>query len=189
MSRRTLVFEILHAALMSLWIGAAILAGAAAALTFPTVKQLQPSLPTYARYDGEHWRIAGGKVMVPIFGFAGWMQVACVTLACVAFFVARWPHHGVTGKRVTAVRALFLVLFVWGTGYQAAVLRVRMTNNLYEEWSAAESGDNAAAQKARSAFDADHGRSNAALGGSVVLGLLCVGLAAAACRPPREAAT
>lgn len=180
MPRRIALFELLNAALMCLWIGAAAMAGAAAAITFPTMHRLNPRLPDMERYGGEHWLFAGGRIMAPIFGIAGWIQTIGVAGSVVMFAIARWPRPGAKAGRLTGARSIVIIAILFVTAHQAAVLRPRMMRNLNQHWDAARLGDNTAAETARNAFDADHGPSNGVFAASLLLGLLCVGLTAAA---------
>jgi hypothetical protein len=187
MALRTGTFEVLHASVIGLWIGAAVTAGAAAAVAFPTMHRLNPRLPDYQGYPGEHWLLAGGQVMAPIFGIAGWTQVVCLILAVVLFVVS---GLGRVRGRMWLIRGAVLVALVAITGFQAGVLRPRMMRNLHEQWRAAQAGQQSTADVAKASFDSDHGLSNAVLAASVLLGVASVALTAwDAGRSPPEIAS
>src|SRR5689334_8572235 len=62
MTRGRRIVESVHIAVLGVWAGALVLAGAAAAIVFPVMKSLDPKLPGFSKYDGPHWMLAGGQV-------------------------------------------------------------------------------------------------------------------------------
>lgn len=172
MSRRIALWELIHAALLSVCIGAIVMVGAAAAVAFPAVRKLDPRLPGIQGYAGEHWKLIGGAVMNPAFHVADWVQYATVVGAIIAFCIARWPRKPARFSRLSLIRAVVLIAILAVSGYQAVNLRPRMDGNLRALWASARSGNDAAAQVAKAAFDADHGPASLILECSLGLILL-----------------
>jgi hypothetical protein len=153
----TRVLTTIHLCVLGLWAGALLMAGGAAAVIFPTVKDLQAQVPALSTYTGEHWRLVGGRVANKIFLIADIAQLilagkALLTLAMLGL------------RRAPAIRA-GRVAIVWIAGlgaslmllsYHLLVLQPRMGANLRKYWDAAGAGQNVQAQEFRLAFDADH---------------------------------
>lgn len=151
--------------------------GAAAAVTFPAVRDLAPQVPSIESYPGEHWKLVGGAVMAPVFRIADWVQYITIAVAFVAFTFARWPGKGTRFSKLSLTRAIVLFGILGLSSYQAIILHPRMDRNLQTLWAAATSSDNATAQSAKAAFDADHGPARRVLEGSLGLALLAAILA------------
>lgn len=180
MLRRLL--ESLHLAAVSLWLGALVLAGATAAIAFPTMSRLDPRLPEFAAYPGPHHRIAAGQVMQRVFLVTDLVQVGAVFVAGVALSVLILRGHVALTRPMTVVRAALLLGVLGLLGYKLFVLDPRMSLSLRAFWSAAAEGRLEDAEAARRAFDADHPRASAVLsvlaGG--VLALIVCGIRALA---------
>ena len=99
-----IILETINALALGIWAGMLVFVGIAAALTFPMMKELDPTLPAYALYEGQHWRIAAGSVMNPLFSAVG-------TIGMVALFIA------------AAVFALRIVTWKRGIGWFPIVTR------------------------------------------------------------------
>jgi len=157
----------IHTWALGLWFGSLVMTGIAAAVLFPTLKQLDPTLGAYPLYTGEHWMLAAGRVAERLFfasdiiGF-GCAGVAIFSLAIGGFLGDR-PWRQVLGAlRITLIAAIVLVL-----SYQLMVLGPRMNTNLRTYWMAAATGGeagNAAAATAATAFRADHPTAQTVLG-------------------------
>lgn len=146
----------LHIVSLCLW-GAAVLgSGLAAAIAFPTMKALDPRLPAYSAYEGDHWMLAAGKIANRVFEITDGMQMAMAALAVVT-------AAGLLAARVCGARsiagAMWLVVLavaVGVLGYTLLVLRPAMAVDLHAYWDAALAGDTPAAEASREAFSAEH---------------------------------
>jgi hypothetical protein len=153
MRPRTAALESLHTAALGLWLGVLILAGAAAAILFPTMHSLDPTLREYPAYTGPHWSLAAGTVANRIFNIAGIIEVACA-----AVFLATLAALLVT-RSLTRWAAILRTLI---TGVLAAawVLRTipsaRIAAELVAYDHAAHAGDNALAEQHRAVIAAIH---------------------------------
>jgi hypothetical protein len=158
-----------HTFFLGLWFGSLVMTGIAAAIIFPTVKHLQPQVPAYASYRGEHWLLLAGKVAERIFTAADIVQFVCACVAVGAFLVmaAKTPEGWRTPER--ALRVTLLVAALTTLAYQILVLGPRMHLNLTEFWNAAGAGQQANADRFQAAFDADHPTASTVLGITVAL--------------------
>jgi hypothetical protein len=163
------VCESVHMAALGLWLGALVLTAAAAAMLFPTMKMLQPALPGYALYTGEHWLIAGGHVVQRMFLALDVAQFAAALVAGATFGAAvMW--FGLSMKRVsTFVRVFLLLALIALLAYRMGFLEPEMADNLRRYWAAAAAGDNATALRYKELFDASHPLQSRLLGLTAVL--------------------
>lgn len=74
-----------HLLALAIWSGVLLTTGAAAAILFPTMKQLDPAIPAYAQYTGEHWVLAAGHAAEKLFLLADIVQFLCALLAIITF--------------------------------------------------------------------------------------------------------
>lgn len=150
-------FEVVHITAAALWLGVAVATGAAAAIIFPTVKDLDPTLAAYPDYAGEHWRLAAGHIAARIFAFGDIVAFICLmlagfTLTAIAAMRSTW----ITTPKLTLTRLCALGLAILAAGYNIFILGPRMNGNLQDYWQAAADGNNQAATIAQQAFMADH---------------------------------
>lgn len=171
------VFETLHAVALAVWLAVVVGAGLAAAVVFPTMKELDPMLPGFAASPGDHWLIAGGHVGRTVFAISDRVQPVCVVVAVVALAGLTRLRH--TGRGWLAARWAL----VGGAGVMAVAsgvwLSPRMDQNLVSYWDAARTGRPAEAAVFRSAFDSDHPKASAMLSATAGCVLLAIGAAAA----------
>ncbi|MFI4892893.1 MAG: hypothetical protein ACIAQ0_05575 [Phycisphaerales bacterium JB058] len=150
------LLETVHLTFVGLWMGSLAMAGAAAAIIFPTVRDLDPSLPAYAAFTGPHWKLAAGHVASRIFLVADAVALGCLivsglTLGLVAASKEPWRQAWTTGVRLVAFFGALSLLT-----YSFVFLGPRMNTNMVNYWEAAEAGNNEAALEYQAAFDKDH---------------------------------
>lgn len=154
------ILETIHLTALALWLGGLAMTGVLAAIIFPTMKELDPSLPAYAPYEGEHWRIAAGKVantgflVIDAVGI-GALLVSLAMLGALGLW--RWLDFS---KPATILRLVALGAAIATMAWSLGVLRPRMQENLTAFWQAARAGDNEAADRHQAAFSADHPRAS-----------------------------
>lgn len=145
----------LHGAALGVWLGALGMTGVVAGIAFPAMRELDPALPAYSAYEGEHWSIAAGKVMNGAFGALLMVQTVAAVVVIGTLAMA-WAGRVVRGKRgiahVVVCAALMALL-----GWQAATQRT-LNARLETYWAAAEAGENARAAEMKASFDALHER-------------------------------
>ncbi|MEO1130132.1 MAG: hypothetical protein AAFX05_10570 [Planctomycetota bacterium] len=151
MTRARSILDTLHRGSLGLWMGVMLMVGATAAIAFPTMKSLDPQLPAYARYDGEHWAIAAGAIMNRAFLVSEWTTASIGALAMMTLGFSRRHRNRVWLLRLLAL-ATALGLSIWILALQ----RPAMSHHLETFWSAAAVGDNAMAAEHKAAFDRMH---------------------------------
>lgn len=156
-----------HIITLSLWAGAIATTGFLAAIAFPTMKDLDPTLPNITADNAEHWRIAAGNIFnkafsalnqwdalghaVPSLAFIFWF------IAGVAMSIGVNPRQRPRRKMRTFFRVRVLVFFVIIIATAAVdQTSTQMSELLTTLTAAAESGDEQRLEETRAAFDALH---------------------------------
>ncbi len=165
---------VLHILALSLWLGCVVTAGLAAAIIFPTMKSLDPQLPAYAGYTGDHWMLAAGRIADRIFDATDTAQVGAAGVALLTG-VALLAARGLRARPPIALAWLVALAAALGVlAYTLTVLRPRMTTNLVTYWDAASRADNPAAEAARAAFSAEHPLASNLMAATALLVLLAL---------------
>jgi len=163
MARGTSTARHILIAILGTWLGALLAVGAAAAVAFPTMKRLNPSLPEFGAVD-EHWSIAAGSVFQPMFIGVLIIAVGLGVLATSIGVVA--VRHASNGRRV-----LLNVLLI--SSMLAAAVGLVVARDMRANWltflDAARAGDTTAAANARSSFDQSHPLASTLLKGQAAM--------------------
>ncbi|MCA9283195.1 MAG: hypothetical protein H6812_12735 [Phycisphaeraceae bacterium] len=152
-----------HLAAVALWLGATIMTGVAAAIAFPTMRDLDPALPAFADYPTDHWMIAAGIVMNKVFAILDYASVALAIIALQALVIAAMPCRLRLSAPSSIVRLLALAGALASLAYSLFFLRPQMNAHLREFHDHALAGRIAQADAARAAFDALHPAASNAL--------------------------
>ncbi|MDX2116186.1 MAG: hypothetical protein SFZ24_11300 [Planctomycetota bacterium] len=142
----------LHVGVLGVWAGTLLTAGLAAALAFPRMRALEPTLGVFAGMREHHWSIAAGHVANPLLSAVVVGQAVLAGAALATFVGARWRG----GRVLMAVHGVALGCACLLAAGHAAVLQPAMARELEAYWSAARAGDDAAALPHKEAFDALH---------------------------------
>lgn len=170
----------LHVAALGLWAGCLAFAGVSAAVLFPTMKKLQPALPGFASYDGDHWMIAAGQAANRVFGVLGpveWVLASIAVLTLVIPAMVR-TMRGRLGMG-WAVRAVLVLAAAGLLAFGSLVVQRRMNANSAVYWEAASAGQNERAGAAKASFQRDHPLASGLMQARLVCLLLALGAACA----------
>lgn len=169
--------ETLHAAALALWLGFLATSAITAAVIFPATKKLNISLPDYAGYESEHWKIAAGQLQQRIFFVCDSGQLVTCILAVLTLGLLL-IRRSLPGRWTTGLRVLMLSCASTVFAFYLMVLSPRMAQNAEEYWTNARSGNTAVAAAARARFDEDHPTAGRCLGatGLCVLSAFIVGV-------------
>lgn len=178
-------------AALAVWLSSVVASGFAAAITFPTLKELQVRIPAYEGFDGEHWRIAGGKIGWAVFTASDFVQPAMALIAAIGLLLIR-PRD--CTPRWAALARLFLVaaavtMFLW----YAAMIRLPMEHALDGFWTSIKAARYDEARRSQADFDAFHPASSRTLSAIAITTFLAMlsslitapKVTAAAAEPPR----
>lgn len=161
MRRARYWLETLHAAALGAWAAAIACAGASAAIIFPGLKALNPTLPEFSAYTGPHWRLAAGVVQQKIFRATDALQLGTMGLALVTFVaifgrLAALRAWSRLVRRVFAWRAALLGLTLCFGLVYGLVFAPALQRGAEAIVSAARAGDTDRAETLRGEFDAQH---------------------------------
>ncbi len=158
--------DTLHIVALAFWLAALLGSGAAAAVLFPTMKHLDPTLPAFAAYPHEHWKIAAGHAANKLFFLADIVQfaaafLATVTFALTLFFLRILPDRGRSWP--LAIRGVSLAAALTAAAYLLLVLSPAMGLDYQHFIAAASAGQVEQADAARAAFEAAHPKASTAI--------------------------
>ena len=185
------ISETIHLGVLGLWAGTVLMTGVTAALAFPTMKALDPTLPGFAKFNGDHWMIAAGSVMNKAFLVSDWVGLVCAGLAVVTLLFVLLGVRVKFAKPATVLRTVALAAALGMSIYAVAVLRPHMQAELTDFWDAARAGDSDTAAIHQQAFDDLHPKASFLLISQFVLVLWALGaggFAALTEERPRSAA-
>lgn len=132
------------------------MAGAGAAIAFPTMKAIEPTLGAYPLYSEPHWRLAAGHVAAKLFFVSDVVQLVCAPVAGLALVLlvlgrlVPWP------SRLMAARLVVFTLLMAILSYRFFLLAPRMDRELALYRAAAQAGEMEPAAAHLAAFNADH---------------------------------
>jgi hypothetical protein len=177
----------IHLVALGLWVGVLLSAGAFAASVFPIMKGLDPRLPAFDKYTGEHWLIAGGKVAQRIFLITDIVQFVCAVLSIATLGCMIWLFGLPRRRPATIVRAIALGVALACAAGSIIIVAPQLNAALRLYWAAAEAGNLEAVAPHRAAVDQLHPLSSRLMGGTFVCVLIAfVAGAWSAARPWRE---
>lgn len=168
--------------------GVVAMTGVFAAVVFPTIHKLDPTLPDFAGYSGPHWSLAAGILAERVFkiGFVViGIALGGALLSALALLAGR-RTEGLPVLRLGLV-LLTLGLFVAQIGW----LQPRMNDAAGAYRAAAMAGDETAAGEAKEQFDSMHPTASKLLGATALSAFALFGVSAwaASGRNPRPGAT
>jgi len=150
------ISETVHLSALGVWLGALGLTGVAAAMAFPVMRDLEPTLGAYDAFPREHWPIAAGEIMIRVFQISDLVAVVCCTLAAGSLGLSLIAGKLSLGRFWSRLRILLVVGLVAIQSWAVFALAPRMAHNAGEFWAAAKSGDVERAGEYRMRFGADH---------------------------------
>lgn len=172
MSRTVLsrIAQIVHLLALALWLGAVAMSGVVAAIVFPLMRTLEPTLASYPDYEGDHALLAAGRVASSVFFAVDTIQFICATLAL--FTLAALVAMGYTlntGARVLRVIVLCMTLAL--LSYHLFFFMPELTTTLNAYWNSAADGNTQLADTFKDKFLESHSAA------SNILGALALGVA------------
>ena len=156
MNRTRAILETVHLAALGIWLGSIGIAGAAAAVAFPKMRELDPTLGAYTAYSGEHWPIAAGEVLFKVFQISDFVAIVCVALVAGSLLTAIVAGRLSVGRLSVKLRIALVLTMIVVQAWAMFVLIPRMDHNVGEYWSAARAGDPERADEYRVLFNNDH---------------------------------
>ncbi|MCC7388986.1 MAG: hypothetical protein IT431_09480 [Phycisphaerales bacterium] len=156
-----------------------------AAVVFPKMRELDPTLPGYPAYDGAHWSLAAGIVAERVFDI-GFVIAGVSVAGCIAGVLGLAVTRGRSGMPIVRLGLTLIVtaLFCTHVGW----LQRRMDQAAGEYRAGAAAGDSAVAHEAKARFDAMHPTASRLISGATLAGLALFGVSAWQAGGPRRGA-
>jgi len=176
--RRLAASEAVHVTALGVWCGAVVMTGAAAAVAFPTMKELDPTLPAYAGYPGDHWSLAAGTVMAQVFTLADLVQLVAATLAGMTFLASVAFFRMPLRRPVNVLRGALLLATIGVLAFHLFSLAPRMNRAMRAYWDAAAAGNVETADRHKQTFDELHPQASTVLSATAAMTLALTGLGA-----------
>lgn len=166
----------MHIACLALASGVIVATGVAAAIAFPTMRDLAPSLPGLSQVD-DNWMIAAGAVMAKVFAITGGIAATAIALSALALVIEAF-----TAQRRRPVplmgRSLVLLLLVSVCAHYTAVLLPTMNHTFDAFVVAARANELDQAATLRAEFESMHPVASRELGAIAFLSLIAALLGA-----------
>jgi hypothetical protein len=147
----------LGAASTALWLGTLTIAAATAAVAFPTIKALNPTLPNLTIPADDHWLITAGAVARKVFDISSAIQIPCAIVALIATLRLERvsPSLVPAGRLVRFLRRTGLALAIAAL-VSAIAVQLKMNHLIDDYWLHARDGKLELANSSRDAFRALH---------------------------------
>tara|TARA_R110002073_G_scaffold1715_3_gene12253 strand:- start:3757 stop:4350 length:594 start_codon:yes stop_codon:yes gene_type:complete len=149
------IAQIIHLVALSIWLGSVAMSGVVAAIVFPLMRKLEPTLALYPDYQGDHAMLAGGRVASSVFFAVDLIQFVCASLA-----LATMAAMLVTGYKISTIARFLRVLVLFATlallSYHLFLFMPKLTMTLQGYWDFASAGDTTQADVFKDRFLASH---------------------------------
>ncbi len=184
------IAQIIHLVALSIWLGSVAMSGVVAAIVFPLMRTLEPTLASYPDYQGDHSLLAGGLIASKVFFAVDFVQFVCAALALLTMsimIVAGYPINTIARLLRLMVLCATLALL----SYHLFLFMPKLTMTLQGYWDFAAAGDTAQADQFKDRFLESHSSASrilATLTIAVLINLILAGwtLTAAPKETPRH---
>ena len=157
------IAQIIHLVALSIWIGSVAMSGVVAAIVFPLMRTLEPTLASYPEYGGDHAMLAGGLIASKVFFAVDFIQFVCGALAMMTLVVMI-----VTGYTINTIPRLLRIMVLCATlallSYHLFIFTPVQMLSLRGYWDFAASGDTNQADIFKDKFLASHSAASRLLG-------------------------
>ena len=169
--------QIVHLIALSVWLGSVAMSGVVAAIVFPLMRTLEPTLGVYPDYEGDHALLAAGRVASRVFFTVDAIQFVCasIALATLALLVATGYSLN-TLARVMRVMILCMTLAL--LSYHIFFFMPGLTQMLNGYWDFAAIGNTEQADVFKDRFLESHSSASRILGALTLMVLINIALAA-----------
>lgn len=168
--------QILHVVALSVWMGAVGMSGLVAAIVFPTMRELDPTLGAYGGYEGDHALLGAGRIASKVFFSVDIIQFVCASVALGAIVLLV-----VTGYSLNTLARVFRVIVLCMTlallSYHLLLFMPELQRLLNGYWEHAAQGDTGTADQYKDRFLEFHGTASRILGGLTLMVLINIVLA------------
>jgi len=157
------IAQIVHLLALSVWLGAVAMSGVVAAIVFPLMRELEPTLGAYPSYEGDHALLAAGRVASKVFFAVDTIQFVCGTIALATIVLLVVCGYSLnTLARVLRVIVLCMTLAV--LSYHLLLFMPGLMQMLQGYWDNAAMGNTEVADRFKDEFLAQHSKASNILG-------------------------
>lgn len=139
------------------------MSGVVAAIVFPLMRTLQPTLATYPNYEGDHAMLTGGLVASRVFFTVDVIQFVCAGLALLTLIVMVG-----TGYKIHTIARLLRIMVLCATmallSYHLFLFMPKLTMTLQGYWDMAAAGNTLQADQFKDRFLDSHAAASRILG-------------------------
>lgn len=170
------IAQIAHLLALSVWLGAVAMSGVVAAIVFPLMRELEPTLGAYPNYEGDHALLAAGRVASQVFFTVDFIQFVCATIALgtiVLLVVCGYSLN--TLARVFRVIVLCMTLAL--LSYHLFIFMNKLQGLLSGYWENAANGNTLVADGFKDRFLEHHSTASNILGALALMVMINIVLA------------
>ncbi len=171
------VLQIVNLIALSVWLGSVAMSGVVAAIVFPLMRTLEPTLGAYPDYEGDHALLAAGRVASRVFFTVDAIQFVCasIALATLALLVATGYSLNTLAR---VMRVLLLCMTLALLSYHIFFFMPALTQMLNGYWDFAAIGNTEQADVFKNRFLESHSSASRILGVLTLMVLINIALAA-----------
>ncbi|MEX0875910.1 MAG: hypothetical protein WD114_00485 [Phycisphaerales bacterium] len=155
--------QIVNILSLSVWLGAVAMSGVVAAIVFPLMRELDPTLGAYPGYAGDHALLGAGRIASTVFFTVDSIQFACgfIALATLAVLVAL----GYALNTLARVFRLIVLCMTLGLlSYHLFFFMPGLQETLQGYWTYAAEGETVRADAFKDRFLESHGTASRLIG-------------------------
>ncbi len=149
------IAQITHLVALSIWLGSVAMSGVVAAIVFPQMRTLEPTLASYPDYEGDHSLLAGGLIASKVFLAVDFIQFVCAALALLTLSIMIFA-----GYQINTIARLLRLMVLCATlallSYHLFLFMPQLTLTLTGYWDFAAAGDTAQADQFKDRFLESH---------------------------------
>jgi len=169
-------FEVVHIVALSAWFGAVGMSGVVAAVVFPAMGKMQPTLGAYPGYEGDHALLAAGLIAGKVFLIVDTVQFVAAAVALGSFVTMIVAGYSLN-TLVRVLRSVVLLATMGLLSWHLFMLMDAMSKNLRSYWDFAAAGNTEQADVYKNAFMSMHETAANSLKGLMLSTLVCLVLA------------
>lgn len=154
--RARAIIECTHITSLAIWLAATLGATLTAALAFPILKSLHPTLPDYPSFQDQHYLIAAGSVAQRGFLIADLVQFPASIIAVITLAVPVVFMNAPIKRPAGIVRMLTVAVALAACASLLLIVTPQLTAATQAHWAAMKAGDAAAVARHKASVDEIH---------------------------------